>query len=99
MSDTLVIGRVAVRYPKDGRVVHGFLLMDDEETEAVLCFDEETDVPQTIRGLVEVCREEHYHTAMGMLECCAVEGYLALLDGEPVDSAELAAALEEPPPN
>ena len=95
MSDTLAMGRVAVRYPKDGRETHGFLLMDDEETEAVLCFDAEADVPQTVRGLVEVCREEYYPTALGMLERCAQEGHLALLDGEPVDPAELAAALAE----
>jgi hypothetical protein len=95
MSDTLAIGRVAVRYPKDGRVSHGFLLMDDEETEAVLCFDAEADVPLTVRGLVEVCREEYYPTALGMLERCDEEGHLALFDGEPVDPAELTAALAE----
>jgi len=95
MSNALHIDRVEVRYCKDGRRAYGFLLFDDFESENVLCFDAETDVPRTLRGLVELCREEYCVNAIDLLERCTEEGHPAYLDGEPVDMAELAAVLAE----
>lgn len=95
MSNALHIDRVEVRYRTDGRRAFGFLLCDDFESDNVLCFDAESDVPRTLRGLVELCRAAHFVNAIDLLERCAEEGHPAHLDGAPVDPAELAAALAE----
>ncbi|MBI1317330.1 MAG: hypothetical protein GC168_00085 [Candidatus Hydrogenedens sp.] len=93
MTNTLIIDRIEARYFKDGKRAFGFLLMDDYETDAVLCFDREPDVPTSIAGLVELCHDTDYPIALDLLRRCAEERHPALLDGEPVDRAELAAAL------
>jgi hypothetical protein len=95
MSNALHIDRVEVRYRKDGRRAFGFLLYDDFESDNLLCFDAEGDVPRTLRGLVELCREEYFVNAIDLLERCAEEGHPAYLDGEPVGVAELADLLAE----
>lgn len=95
MANVLYIDHVEVRYRQDGRRAFGFLVHDDFECDNVLCFDAEADVPQTIRGIVELCREEYCVNAIDALERCAEEGHPALLDGEPVDRTELAAVLAE----
>ncbi len=93
--NTLHIEHVEVRYRKDGRCTFGFLVFDDFESDNVLGFDAEDEVPSTIRGIVEHCREEYCVNAIDALERCAEEGHSALLDGEPVDRVELAAVLAE----
>jgi len=95
MTNTLVIDRIEARYFKDGTRAFGFLLMDDFETDAVLCFNREADVPTNVAGLVELCRDANYPNALDLLKRCAEEKHPALLDGEPVDPVELAAALAE----
>ena len=95
MSNALHINRVEVRYRKNGRRAFGFLLFDDFESDNVLCFDDENDVPRTLRGLVELCREEYCVNAIDLLERCVEEGHPAYLDGEPVDLVELATVLAE----
>jgi len=95
MTNTLIIDRIEARYFKDGTRAFGFLLMDDYDTDAVVCFSREADVPTSIGGLVEVCRDADYPNALDLLKRCTEEGHPALLDGEPVESAELAAALAE----
>jgi len=95
MTNTLIIDRIEARYFKDGARAFGFLLMDDYETDAVLCFASEADVPTSVGGLIELCREDYYPKALDLLRRCAEEGHPAYFDGEPVDPAELAAALAE----
>ena len=95
MPNVLYIDHVEVRYRKNGKRAFGFLVHDDFECDNVLCFDAEADVPQTIRGIVELCREEYCVNAIDALERCAEEGHAALLDGQPVDHAELTAVLAE----
>jgi hypothetical protein len=93
--NALHIDRVEVRYRKDGRRAYGFLLHDDFESDNVLCFEAEHHVPDTLRGLVELCREEYFVNAIDLMERCAEEGHPAYLDGELVDVVELAALLAE----
>ena len=93
--NVLYIDHVEVRYRKDGSRAFGFIVFDNFECDNVLCFDAEADVPQTLRGIVELCREEYCVNAIDALERCAEEGHSALLDGVPVDRAELAAILAE----
>jgi hypothetical protein len=95
MPNVLYIDHVEVHYRKDGRRAFGFMVFDDFESENVLCFDAEADVPNSIPSIVELCREEYCVNAIEALERCAEEGHTALLDGEPVDRAELAAVLAE----
>jgi hypothetical protein len=95
MSNALHIDRVDVRYIKDGRIAHGLLLFDDFESDQMLCFEAENDVPRTLRGIVEACREEYRVNAIDLLERCAEEGHPAYLDGEPVDLSDLAVVLAE----
>ena len=93
--NVLYIDHVEVCYRKDGSRAFGFIVFDNFECDNVLCFDAEAEVPQTIRAIVELCREEYCVNAIDALERCAEEGHAALLDGEPVDRAELAAVLAE----
>jgi hypothetical protein len=93
--NALYIDRVKVRYRKNGRSAFGFLLFDDFESDNVLCFDAEGDVPRTLRGLVELCREEYCVNAIDLFERSVRDGHPAYFDGEPVDIAELAAVLRE----
>lgn len=95
MSNVLHIDRVEVRYRKDGRRAFGFLFFDDFESDNVLCFEAEHHVPGTLRGLVELCREEYCVNSIDLMERCVEEGHPAFLDGVPVDRAELAALLAE----
>lgn len=95
MANTLLIDRVAVEHLADGRLVHGLLFQDEYECDAVLCLELALEVPVTLRGLVALCREEHRVNALGMLERCVEEGCRALLDGQAVDLAELAAVMAE----
>ena len=95
MPNILYIEHVEVRYRKDGRRAFGFMVFDDFESENVLCFDNENEVPRTLRGIVELCREEYCVNAIDAFERCAEEGHPAFLDGVPVDRAELAAILAE----
>jgi hypothetical protein len=73
--NALYIDRVKVRYRKNGRSAFGFLLFDDFESDNVLCFDAEGDVPRTLRGLVELCREEYCVNAIDLLERCVADGH------------------------
>lgn len=93
--NVLHIDRVEVRYRKDGKRAFGFLLFDNFESDNVLGFDEEQHVPNTLRGLVEHCREEYCVNAIDLFERCVEEGHAAYLDGKPVDRTELATALAE----
>jgi hypothetical protein len=93
--NALYIDRVEVRYRKNGRSAFGFLLFDDFESDNVLCFERAGDVPSTVRGVVELCREEYCVNAIDLLERCVADGHPAYLDGEPVDVAELASVLAE----
>lgn len=93
--NVLYIDHVEVCDRKDGSNAFGFIVFDNFECENVLGFDAEADVPQTIRCIVEHCREEYCDNALDALERCAEEGHSALLNGVPVDRAELATILAE----
>lgn len=95
MANVLHIDHVEVRYCKDGKRAFGFIVFDDFECDNVLCFESENEVPTSILGIVELCREEYLVNAIDLLERCAEEGHPALLDGVPVDRAVLAAVLAE----
>lgn len=95
MANVLYIDHVEVRYRKDGKLAFGFIVFDDFESDNVLCFDRENEVPTGIRGIVELCREEYFVNAIDMMERCAEEGHPVFLDGITVDPAELSAVLAE----
>ena len=64
MPNVLYVNHVEVRYRKDGGRYFGFIVCDDFESANMLDFEEESEVPTGIRGIVELCREEYHVNAI-----------------------------------